>query len=458
MDTVANNVDGKAGGPRRNWTNRGARKERRITTRIQKKVCTTPLRIHARGSDGSQQFQVEQDDSSDHSEDSDVFSSTKAGQLPSKIPKSILKTPRSEVQKARPSSSKVSLQSSNQAPCASRGIREKLAADDAEIGALEKALGIKGNRKLPKGFEDDGLDSLLTGLDSLGDEALQQGKRKRREGEEWLESKRRKALRNGASDNDCTSNSDGGSGKSRPLDNDNDGESSLSESEEASEEEVPDLEDFEGFDSEEKYLDSRKLRVHENPYVAPSAPTGNPMTTKYIPPSLRAAKGTESEDLGRLRRQIQGLLNRLSEANILGILNDIEKLYQNNPRHHISVILIDLLMGLLSDPTALQDTFLILHAGFIAGVYKIMGTDFGAQVVQKVVEEFDGIYQTRMDGDVSGKKLTNLISLLAEMYNFQVVGSGLIYDFVRIFLGELCELNAELLLRIIRSKSSTPLL
>lgn len=427
---------------------------------MQKKARTTRLRIHARGSDGSQQFQVEQNDSSDYLEDSNVASSAKKAGRPSpKISKSIIKTSQLEIQKTRPSSSEVPLQSLNQVPRASRGIREKLAADDAEIEALEKALGIKGNRKLPKGFEDDGLDSLLTGLDSLGDEAdLQPGKRKRREGEEWLESKRRKALQNDASDDDSTRSSDGGSGTSRPLDDDDDGESSLSESEEASEKEVPGLEDFGGFDSEEEYPNSKQLRVRENPYVAPSAPTGTSSTIKYIPPSLRAAKDTESEDLGRLRRQIQGLLNRLSEANILGILNDIEKLYQSNPRHHISVILIDLLMGLLSDPTVLQDTFLILHAGFIAGVYKIMGTDFGALVVQKVVEEFDGIYQTQMDGGVSGKKLTNLISLLAEMYNFQVVGSGLIYDFVRIFLGELCELNAELLLRIIRSKSLTPLL
>lgn len=425
---------------------------------MQKKARTTRLRIHARGSDESQQFQVEQNDSSDHSEDSNVSSSAKkAGQPSPKIRKSIIKTSQLEIRKTRPSSSEVPLQSLNQVPRASRGIREKLAADDAEIEALEKVLGIKGNRKLPKGFEDDGLDSLLTGLDSSGDEAdLQLGKRKRREGEEWLESKRRKALQNDASDDDSTSRSDDGSGTSRPLDDD--GESLLSDSEEASEKEVPYLEDFGGFDSGKGYPDSKQPRVRENPYEAPSAPTGTPSTTKYIPPSLRAAKDTESEDLGRLRRQIQGLLNRLSEANILSILNDIEKLYQNNPRHHISAILIDLLMGLLSDPTVLQDTFLILHAGFIAGVYKIIGTDFGALVVQKVVEEFDGIYQTQMDGGVSGKKLTNLISLLAEMYNFQVVGSGLIYDFVRIFLGELCELNAELLLRIIRSKFLTPLL
>jgi nucleolar MIF4G domain-containing protein 1 len=41
--------------------------------------------------------------------------------------------------------------------------------------------------------------------------------------------------------------------------------------------------------------------------------------------------------------------------------------------------------------------------------------------------------------------------LLSEMYNFQVVGSNLIFDYIRQFLGKLSELNAELLLKIIRT-------
>ena len=338
-------------------------------------------------------------------------------------------------------------------------MQEKLAADDAEIEALEKALGIKRKSKLPKAFEDDGLDSLLTGLDSLGDEDdLQIDKRKRREGEEWLKSKRRKTLKNSSSEVDAVRSLREESVTSQPTDTEDDEEPSLAETEVTSEEEVSEMGEFRESGSEGKHSTSKSIRVRENPYVAPSSATEKTSTAKYIPPSLRTSLRTESEDLGQLRRQIQGILNRLSEANILGILDGIERLYQSNPRHHISVTLIDLLVGLLSDPTILQDTFLILHAGFIAGVYKIIGTDFGAQVVQKVVEEFDGIYETKLEGDISGKKLTNIISLLAEMYNFQVVGSGLIYDFVRIFLRDLNELNAELLLRIIRSKSLTTFL
>ncbi|KAI5292648.1 suppressor of glycerol defect, partial [Ascosphaera atra] len=47
----------------------------------------------------------------------------------------------------------------------SRAVQEKLDEDDAEIARLEKKLGIKGKKKLPKAFTDDGLDELLADLD-----------------------------------------------------------------------------------------------------------------------------------------------------------------------------------------------------------------------------------------------------------------------------------------------------
>ena len=335
-----------------------------------------------------------------------------------------------------------------QVPQVPRSVRNKLAADDAEIEALERALRIRGKRSLPKAFEDDGLDDLLDGLDgkSVGYE-VKTRKRKLSLEDEWLENKRKKA-RGGtvtiaeASDDEDVISVDDGSEVDSALDN-----IQITSDEDGSE-----SNDFNGLNSIPTAPTTSTIRVRENPYVAPVLLTDSMPTTKYRPPSLRASNPSDQEGLRQLRRQIQGLLNRLSEANILGVLSDVEKIYQDKPRHDVSSTLIELLITLLSDPTVLQDTFIILHAGFMAGVYKIIGTDFGAQVVQRIVEEFDGIFVTRTDGDMNGKKLTNLISLLSELYNFQVIGSGLIYDYIRIFLENLSELNVELLLKVIRSK------
>ena len=330
----------------------------------------------------------------------------------------------------------------------SRGVQEKLAADDAEILALEKALGVKGKKKLPKSFEDDGLDSLLEGIDDAGgSNETMLGKRKSFEDDEWFEKKRQKIQQSKSSIEDLSTSA---------VSQDDDEDSVVGDEDEEemqglSETEMDEY--FESFSEEgEPPLAAKTTKgTRENPYVAPVHFSTLTNVGKYVPPSLRNGNAAGPEDISQLRRQIQGLLNRLSEANLLSILGDMENIYRDHPRQHVTTALLDLLMGLLSDPTTLQDTFVILHAGFIASIYKIVGTDFGAQAIQRIDEEFNQNYKLGQEQGRVGKKLTNLISLLAELYNFQVIGSTLIYDFIRLFLDRLSETNTELLLKIIHS-------
>jgi len=333
----------------------------------------------------------------------------------------------------------------------SRGVKDRLATDDSEIAALEKKLGIKQSAKLPKSFEDDGLNSLLDGIDdAVGLNEVGPKKRKRTGADDWLERKRAKAQAIGEAEEDSGSSelsegeeSNTGS-KEDSLDGEEDDELDRGLKIDREDESDP----FDENDEPSPAKPAKKAR--ENPYVAPVVAAGAPEGRKYILPSSRNKDSTGSEDLSRLRRQIQGLLNRLSEANLVSILGDVERLYRDHPRQHVSTTLLDLLMGLLSDPSTLQDTFIILHAGFIAAVYKISGTDFGAQAVQRIDEEF-ALHFADTNQESSGKRLTNLVSLLTELYNFQVISSNLIYDFVRLFLNVLSEINAELLLKVVRN-------
>jgi nucleolar MIF4G domain-containing protein 1 len=262
-------------------------------------------------------------------------------------------------------------------PQASRAVKDKLAQDDAEIKALEKRLGVKGKKKKAKGAEGS-LDDIfgdLGGLSSDDDVSSSKGapKRKRAQDEEWLASKRRKALGrpSGTVEEEDSELED--------LDSDEMGseEFGLNGSSEVDDEdaELELMEDDDDLDIEqsenEEEEEAEQPRVRENPYVAPVAPGTQP--TKYVPPALRGPPSSDAEALSRLRRQVQGLLNRLSDANLITILQDVEQIYQNNPRGYVTTVLIDLLIGLLADETTLPDTFLILHAGFIAAVYKVIG-------------------------------------------------------------------------------------
>ena len=99
------------------------------------------------------------------------------------------------------------------------------------------------------------------------------------------------------------------------------------------------------------------------------------------------------------------------------------------------------------------DTFVILYAGFIAAVCRVIGTEFGAHLIERVVTDFD---RHCRDEAATGKQPLNLMSLAAELYIFRVIGSKLMFDYIKLFLGHLSEKNTELLLKIIRSELSCP--
>ena len=438
---------GDHGGRRRKRGGVGGRKEQRKAERAQKKLRHTPSSRQTNSINGLS-----------HSNDHESLNSPVAIRKPKfqatsvqpRILKPILKVPNPnsvvrQTDKAAYSPAPSPIHSN-----LSGTVQRSLAADDAEIAALEKALGMK-NKKLPKSFESDGLDSLLDNIDdAVGLNGERPRKRKGNDEEQWLKNKRQKAQ---AETLDIISSYKSEGSK----DGDESSECRLEEYSEDTEEteqaiDVDKLDESSvaDEDNDQPLPTIIEKKTRENPYVAPITT----QTIKYIPPSLRDRDMAEPQDLSRLQRQMQGLLNRLSEANMLSILGDIEPIYRNQPRQHVSTTLLDLLLSALSDPTILSDTFIILHAGFIAAVYKIIGADFGAQAIHRIDEDFNQMYTAELSKEGIGKKLINLISLLAELYNFQVVGSTLLYDYVRLFLQDLSETNTELLLRIIRIAGS----
>lgn len=336
-----------------------------------------------------------------------------------------------------------------------KAIKDKLAEDNAEISYLEKKLKIK-NKKLPSSFQDDGLDFLLEGLDDdfLGDEKVRATKR-RKTGKLEPELEGSESDEMGFEDMDDEESGDEDElddilGDRMDLDESNE-DLDLGENESEGSDDDDEDEEFKGFSSD---FEEAELVKKPDPTKSAEGPKFEASTSKYIPPSLRKAPTTDSELLLRLQRQCKGLLNRLSETNMLSILSEIETLYRTNPRGHVTSTLSDILISIVCDPSSLLDTFMILHAGFVAGIYKLVGTDFGAHIVQRIVENFDDYYQRTngiKDPSTSTKECTNLMSFLAELYNFQVVGCVLVFDLIRIFLGEITELNTELLLKIVRS-------
>ena len=190
-------------------------------------------------------------------------------------------------------------------------------------------------------------------------------------------------------------------------------------------------------------------KPRENPYKPPALSSPEERS-RYIPPSLRKAENNGGDDLVILRKQIKGLINRLSESNILSIIQKIIDFSGHYSRHKIFQVILDDMIQSIVDPAALQDTFLLLNAGFIAGLSKRFGPDFAATAIISLDGEFQQYDPKSAVTEPVGKQALNLMSLIAHLYIFQVIGNQLVTDYIRHHLRNLNEENTESLLKIVR--------
>ncbi|KAK8044882.1 hypothetical protein PG993_004906 [Apiospora rasikravindrae] len=269
--------------------------------------------------------------------------------------------------------------------------KRKLDEEDAEIAALEKKLGLKRARS-----DGDNLEATI--------------KTKRKaEADEWLAQKRRKAEAAAQGDDDDK------------------------------------FEGFSGGEDDDETPNKAAPRQRENPFVAPSAGVA-----KYVPPSLRKQAGSVDETEAQLRRRVQGLINRLTDESMVGILKEFSGLYDKFARRSVTTALVDLIIALVCSPEKRPDAFFAMVAGFIAGAQKTLADHVSELLIERLVLVFKE-HHDRASGDQSDAASKHIMALLAELYNMQVVASLLVFDYVRLFLGNLSELNTELLLKIIQS-------
>ncbi|KAF9573997.1 suppressor of glycerol defect [Mortierella alpina] len=239
-----------------------------------------------------------------------------------------------------------------------------------------------------------------------------------------------------------------------------------------------DLSEEDGEEQDENNLDDDGAEAKTKETALKSAPA--PSTGKYLPPHLRAAAAAaasgavesgasalakaiprqNTEELQRLRRQLQGLLNKLSESNIESILMDIEALYRKYPRADVTETITDMILASISSKANLLDSFVILYATVVASLYRLVGIEFAAHFIQTLVEQFDRHHalasstkSTEMTDETLSavKQCTNLIVLVSELYNMQVVACVLVYELIRWFMTELSELNVELVVKIVKT-------
>ncbi|KAG5646977.1 hypothetical protein DXG03_001700 [Asterophora parasitica] len=298
--------------------------------------------------------------------------------------------------------------------------------EDAYISYLEAKLGYAKGGKKKTSAEDDGLDDLLDFTDSLGVPNLEE---------------------------------------------DSDEENM---DEELDDEEPDDEETFDGEVSDEDQEleetgDEEWGGIDEGSEESDEAPELIPVqegATRYIPPHLRNREPTDeknTEVMLKLKRQLKGLLNRMSEQNMATILDSVEGIYRENRRNDVTTTLTSLIIDSIASHSSLLDSYVVLYAAFVSSLHKIVGVEFAATFVQNVVSSYEKHLSTAQavpaidsqedaDAAAGGKECSNLIVLLSELYNFQVISSPLVFDIIRGLLDSgLSEFCVELLLKILRN-------
>ena len=158
---------------------------------------------------------------------------------------------------------------------------------------------------------------------------------------------------------------------------------------------------------------------------------------KYVPPAQRLKElldkstSESSVRLAKLSKQINGLLNRLSTANMHSICNQIIQMFFSNQftRYDLIETIYNLFSNSLIKSASLTTIRLLVeHAALVCILNANIGVELGANLLQRFcmkINEYFGL-----DGylSVENKTLDNLILLICNLYNFKLFSSNLLID------------------------------
>ncbi|KAG6014096.1 hypothetical protein E4U43_006923 [Claviceps pusilla] len=349
---------------------------------------------------------------------------------------------------------------------------KRLAQDDIEIENYEKKLGIKkGRQSVPQAFINDGLDEFLEGMVEDDTTCQINQAEKKAAYDSWLSTKRRKlnSQPEVPSDSDfrllvgsCDPGSKPHHGARTPeMKYYSPGSCSKPDlasnwAQRKDDHSLTKTDDQASRCDDNSWVSaslSSLPRPRENPYVAP---TKGASLAKYVPPSRRHEEEEEDEAQSRIhiQKRLQGVVNRLSDGNFISLAQTVESIYQSNARGKVTELLTDAILAQIRKPETLTDQFFVLVGGFSAAIYKIKGSSFGSHLVKQLVKEFSEQYAYASD-HVNirlgiRKEPSNLLTFLTQLYVFEVLGCGIIFDYLEKLFNQLSELNVELLLRVCR--------
>lgn len=181
----------------------------------------------------------------------------------------------------------------------------------------------------------------------------------------------------------------------------------------------------------EEQGDNDEEQQQEEPELPKPAPL--PQTGKYIPPHLRAKMqqqpGTTERDkrYWDLYKQLKGLVNKLSQDNMVSITNEAIQLYQTSSKNgkyllcccnivDYHEVLSDAVLDSICNNVNLMSQFVLVYAAFVVTLHNIAAMEVGAYFLEKLVQRYNKVTIEEQNRQIS----TNLQLLFSHLYNMGV--------------------------------------
>ncbi|KAH9466920.1 hypothetical protein Pst134EB_001962 [Puccinia striiformis f. sp. tritici] len=136
----------------------------------------------------------------------------------------------------------------------------------------------------------------------------------------------------------------------------------------------------------------------------------------------------------RLKRQMNGILNRVSPTSLPVCLESLRDLYMSHPRAVITHGLGDMILDLISSKDSLSSALLVTYAALVSAITRggvqVSGVEIGwaATFIAELTAKICTIYETAGPNSITtdefGKSGINLLGFLSHLYFFQVVGAA----------------------------------
>ena len=330
--------------------------------------------------------------------------------------------------------------------------------DEQDLRYLERVLGIHRGKPLPRDFREDG-DELYDLLESLRSDSEQSGDDEDNASDplycpptddplpESVQKELDAEMQDGAEDlvitDDMLARAQAAPALSSSAAADDD-DDTTPEKEEDEDEKVEEEEEEEK--TSKKTKKSKKEKKEEEEAV---------LDKDVEEAARRKQRAEEREEVLRttegkaVLRVVKGAVNKLCEANLEPIFNQVEalRLQYSLPVVNEAVSKCVLESCVLSGERSGATAQIVVDCALVALLNAVIGTEVGGLVLEKVAERY---MDARAAGAAALPVATTMAVALAHLYNFGVASCTLVYDLVRRLVAAFGAADIEVLLALLR--------